>query len=351
MSALPVLGALAAGGISYLVTPIVTRVLTRARVFALPGGRHIHARPIPKGGGWAIVFGFFCALAGIALIRPEALHFVDQKIGGFDKNLLGVIAGGIAIALGGFLDDRFTLKPSTKLLLQLGVALLVPLFGIYIFHIRNPFGVTLQFADFAPLATVLWVLMVTNTVNYLDGVDGLAAGVGFLAAFFIAVLSALPEVAQPATALLSAVLAGAIFGFLPFNVPPARVFLGDTGSQFIGYMLAVFALISGGKVATVALILGIPILDVVWVSARRMLRGTSPFRADRLHLHHRLLDAGFAPRAVLAILWGFAALLGTVSLATTTVGKFHAALIVIGLMAVIATALVLLEWKKGKQHG
>src|SRR3989344_1513543 len=277
MSTLVVLGALAAGGISYLVTPIVTRALTRARVFALPGGRHIHARPIPKGGGWAIVLGFFGALAGIALVRPEALHFVDQKIGGFDKNLLGVIAGGIAIALGGFLDDRFTLKPSTKLLLQLGVALLVPLFGIYIFHIRNPFGVTLQFADFAPLATVLWVLMVTNTVNYLDGVDGLAAGVGFLAAFFIAVLSALPEVAQPATALLSAVLAGAIFGFLPFNVPPARVFLGDTGSQFIGYMLAVFALISGGKVATVALILGIPILDVVWVSARRMLRGTSPF--------------------------------------------------------------------------
>ncbi len=351
MNALAVLGAFVAGGISFLLTPIVTRVLTRARVFAVPGGRHTHARPTPKGGGWAIVLGFFCTLALIALFRPEALHFVDQKIGGFDKNLLGVIAGGVAIAMGGFLDDRFTLKPSTKLLLQLGVALLVPLFGIYIFHIRNPFGATLQFADFAPLATVVWVLVVTNTLNYLDGVDGLAAGVGFLAAFFIAVLSSLAEVNQSATALLSAVLAGAIFGFLPFNVPPARVFLGDTGSQFIGYMIAVFALIAGGKVATVALILAIPILDVVWVSARRILHGTSPFRADRLHLHHRLLTAGFSARAVLVILWGFAALLGSVSLVTTTVGKFHAALMIIGVMVAIATALVLLEWKKGKQRG
>lgn len=324
----------------------IGRLMSRWGVEARPGGRHAHTGIIPKAGGWAIVLGFLAAMLVTTLLHPGVFGFVGQTFLGIDRNLFGIVSGALVIALVGFLDDRFGLRPAPKLLLQLGAALLVPLSGIVIANIRNPFGVTVQFADFAPLVTVVWVLLITNTMNYLDGVDGLSAGIGFIAAVVIAALSSLPGVNQPATAILAALLAGAIFGFLPFNLPPAKVFLGDTGAQFIGYMLAIFALVSGGKVATVALVLGIPILDVVWVSLRRVLRGTSPFRADAMHLHHRLLAVGVSPRGVLVLLWSIAAVFGAISFVTTTVGKFQATVLVVVGMIILGAGLVWIESRR-----
>lgn len=344
------IGGLIAFTISFLSAPLLGRLLKRWGILARPGSRHPHKRPIPTAGGLSVIFGFFTAMVLVALIYPGTFQFVSEEFWGIDRNLLGLVLGGVAIAVVGVLDDRLALAPVPKLFLQVLAAVLIPLGGIYIYNIRNPFGVTIQFNDFAPLLTVVWVLLVTNTVNYLDGVDGLASGIGFIAALALAALAALPEVNQPATAVLSALLAGAIFGFLPYNFPSAKLFLGDTGAQFIGYMLAVFALVSGGKVATLALVLAIPILDVAWVSARRILAGSSPFKPDLLHLHHRLLATGLKPSGVLVVLWSAALGFAAVGVLTTTAGKFKAALAAVGLMIVLGSALIFWQrWRRIKE--
>jgi UDP-GlcNAc:undecaprenyl-phosphate GlcNAc-1-phosphate transferase len=160
-------------------------------------------------------------------------------------------------------------------------------------------------------------------------------------------LSLAPFVNQPATALLAIVLAGAGLGFLKFNFNPARIFLGDSGSMFLGYMIAIIAIISGGKLATAGLILGIPILDAAWVIARRVLSGEKPWKADRKHLHHRLLDAGLSQKQTVILYWAFSALFGGIALASQTYGKTLTALAAAFLMLILGFILVRLERKRG----
>lgn len=341
-----ILAAIVALVVTVLLVPLVER-WGRARGFVdQPGGRHAHRKPTVRIGGLALAGGFLAGMIALAIADPGKLHFVEEKILGLDRNLFGLLLGGAAIVLVGLLDDRYKLPAWLKLLLQLGAAVTIPLFGIQIFQFSNPWGSAWQLGAVSGLATVVWILLVTNTFNYLDGIDGLSSTIALITCGVITLIAAQTHVNQPATAALALVLGGAVLGFLPRNFPPARIFLGDVGAQFLGFMLAVFALISGAKVATVFLALGIPILDVVWVSARRIFTGKSPFAADRLHLHHRLLDIGLTERQAVLLLAFLSTVFGLAAVLNGAQGKFEAGLWLLVVMALLGGTVVMLQARR-----
>ncbi len=187
---------------------------------------------------------------------------------------------------------------------------------------------------------VVWVVFMINVLNWLDGLDGLVGGVSLIATVVLYLLAIKPEVNQLSMSVLAIILAGALVGFLPFNFFPAKIFLGDSGSQVLGFLLAVFAIISGGKLATAFLVLGVPILDVIWVIARRMLSRQPVYKADSFHLHHRLIRAGLTQKQTVVVFYTISAAFGIIALQTQSIGKLVAALVLIGIMIVGGTILV-----------
>lgn len=330
--------------IGFMLAFIVTAALTPlVRAFALSHGiidrpseaRKIHKRPIAYLGGVAIFAGFLAAsLFGLAPTRE----------------LIALLLGCTVLVVVGVIDDARGLSPWTKLLWQFVAAGVALSGGIGITAVTNPFGGTIpldvwripvQIGDISfnilPIAnalSLLWMVGLANTVNFLDGLDGLACGISAIAAIVIFLLSVSDRVQQPVTALLAIILAGAALGFLPYNFSPARIFMGDSGAYFLGLALAMLAIYSGGKLATAALVLGFPILDAVWAAVRRMAHRTSPFKADRKHFHHLLLDIGMSQRQAVLTLYAIAAIFGAVALESDSMAKFIAFLALAGLMAV-----------------
>lgn len=327
--------------ISYFLTPFIRRFAIASGVVALPGGRHVHEKPVAKLGGLAIFVVFWLLVAGYLVLSTQSLKFVDETILGIDQNLLGVFLGAVILVSLGIVDDVKGLSPGVKLFWQAIAAFMPVAFGIRIWWFSNPLGgPNIVLGNWTYLFVPLWLVVMINVVNWLDGLDGLATGVSSIAAIILFFLSLTPLVNQPATALLAIILAGAAVGFLPHNFHPAKIFLGDAGSQFLGYMLGIFAIISGGKVATAALVLGIPILDALWVIARRIVAGQSPFKADRKHLHHRLVDLGLTQQQTVLLYWSLSAAFGLAALLTRTAGKTRAALWLLGIMVVIGVTSV-----------
>jgi UDP-GlcNAc:undecaprenyl-phosphate GlcNAc-1-phosphate transferase len=327
--------------LSLLATPLIRKVSLANNIVDQPGGRRVNKQPIPRMGGVAIVLAFWLTILGIVIIAPEKLQFTNSTILGIDRNLFGVFLGSLILVTTGIIDDIRGLSPATKLVAQILAAVCIPLFGIHIQWLANPLGgADLQLPFWLDTALIVgWIVGMINVVNWLDGLDGLAAGVSSIASLIIFSLSLAVFVNQPATALLAIILFGATLGFLPYNLNPAKIFMGDSGSMFLGYMLAILAVISGGKLATAGLVLGIPILDAAWVIVSRLLSGQSPWKADRRHLHHRLLDAGLSQRQSVFLYWIFSATFGAIALASRTYGKVNAAIAMIGLMAVIGLIL------------
>jgi UDP-GlcNAc:undecaprenyl-phosphate GlcNAc-1-phosphate transferase len=232
--------------------------------------------------------------------------------------------------------------------------------GIGITEITNPFGGTIDLTSgrfpvdlmgfefhitpIANLISLLWMVGLANTINFLDGLDGLASGVSGIAAVVIFLLAAGPRVDQPLVALLAIILAGAAFGFLPYNFYPARVFMGDSGAYFLGLALALLAMYSGAKLATAALVLGFPIVDALWAATRRLARRKSPFRADREHFHHLLIDAGMSQRQAVLTLYAVAIAFGTVALLVGSFAKLVALIVLTFLMAIAIAFLILRKW-------
>ena len=269
---------------------------------------------------------------------------------GIDRNLVGVLLGGFILVITGMVDDHYNLNPWTKLALQTVAVLMVSAFGVRIWWVSNPFGgLDIVIGNWTYLLVPLWLLLMINVMNWFDGLDGLTSGLSSIASIAIVFLSLQPFVSQPATALLAAIVAGAALGFLPFNWHPAKIFLGDTGSMFLGFIIGVFAIISGAKFATAALVLGIPIFDAVWVVSRRWLTGQSLMRGDRLHLHHRFLDAGFSPRTTVLILYSVAAAFGLVALKSSTEGKVTALSWLITFMLLLGITLVIAKQKRQRR--
>jgi UDP-GlcNAc:undecaprenyl-phosphate GlcNAc-1-phosphate transferase len=352
--------------LAYFLTPFIRRLAVGFGVVDQPKKRKVHKKPIPRLGGVAIYLAFLLmALLSLA-IWPDLFDFGPYN--DLDPLLpfIGMIAGGIVLVIGGVLDDIYDLSPGKKILFQALAAVVAISFGIGIDFIRSPFGGyirlddlvynyhllgrSFQFVVWADLLAFIWIIAIINVVNWLDGLDGLAAGVSSIASLFIFVLSILAGVQQPLTALIAIILAGSILGFLPFNFNPASIFMGDSGSQFLGYMLGILAIICGGKLATAGLVLGFPILDGLWVIVRRLITGRSPFVADKKHLHHRLLAIGFSQKQVVFILYGLSVAFGLIAIWASSYRKFWAGIILVLIMVIGAFYLIRVESKIFKKE-
>ena len=336
-----------------LATPLLARFLVARRLaVARPKRlRDVHVKPIPRLGGLVIAVVFWLAIGLVLFLDPTRLDFVRESIWGIDRNLFGLLLGSVILVTVGVLDDLYDLKPSWKLLGQIAAAAMIPLFGIEVQRLTNPLGgpyLELSTALDAVIA-IAWIVLTINVMNFLDGLDGLATGVGSVALLTLAYLALAPFVLQPALAFLLLILLAACLGFLPSNWHPAKIFLGDSGSQLIGYLLGVAAIISGGKLATAALVLSLPILDALWAVIRRLLAGRSPFVGDRQHLHHRLLDLGLPQPVVVLILMAVSGIFGLIALQSRTAGKVNAfvwaVLLMIGLLVVLSIAERLIQKK------
>lgn len=341
--------------LSVLFTLLVKKIALRWRIVDQPTDpRKIHRQATPLLGGLAI-FGAFALTVTFFLIWNDA-YFTGYML---PKHIVGIIGGGLILMIGGVLDDKYNLSPGKLIIWPVLASLVVIAAGIGIDFISNPFGNALRldiinielfswqgipyyFTPLADVFTLLWILGMVYTTKLLDGLDGLVSGMTVIGATVLFFLSLTPEVMQPETALLCIILAGASLGFLFLNFHPARIFLGETGSIFTGFMLGVLAIISGGKIATALLIMGIPILDVGWVITRRLWHKKSPFRsADRKHLHFRLLDLGFTHRGTVIFFYIVSAIFGSASLLVEGRYKFLVLAVLFVFMFGLGLVLVL----------
>ncbi len=303
--------------VSAAVAPLARRFGERNGWYRLPGGRHKQPGPVPRSGGLALAAGTTVGLL-LLLFLP-----IFRPAGEYIR--IGLLIVGALLALALMLRDEFhELSARTKLMILIGVAAVAilpwwlgprqqPPPGFLITQIQNPLGGTLYLAPVvAVIFSFFWFVGMMNTANWLDGLDGLAAGVTAIAAVFLFIHFV--RLGQLSLAPLPLAVAGACLGFLPFNFYPARLYMGDSGATFLGYCLAVLAIIGGAKMATALLVLGTPIVDVAWVIIFRLVRGHSPAQADRVHLHHRLQDLGLSPPQVAGLFYGLSTLLGILAI-------------------------------------
>lgn len=293
-----------AGLVGGILTPLVRRFALWLGAVSHPGGRHVHGRVVPRLGGLAILAAFFSPLVGLLFVESAVAEaFTSQSM-----RVIGLFVGGAAMCAVGFVDDTRGVRALHKLYFQLGVAVLAYACGYRIDAVELPLFGAVSMGVFGLPVTVAWIVGIINAVNLIDGLDGLAAGVVFFAALTNFVVARLAG--SDLVALLMASIMGAVIGFLFHNFNPARIFMGDSGSYFLGFVLAVTSLSGGPKASTaVALLvpviaLGVPIFDVLLAMVRRVLERRSIFSPDRGHLHHRLLDLGLTHRRAVLIIYG-----------------------------------------------
>ncbi len=331
----------AAALISALLTVAVrSYALRTGKSVTQPRERDVHSQPIPRLGGVAVTLSFLVVVLFLLVLRPNTLNFFPERIAGIDRNMFGILVGVLTLLGVGILDDIKGLSAPTKLLFHFLVGIILAMSTVLVPHITNPFGGQIDLGWLAYPVVIGWVVFMINAINWLDGLDGLASGLSLIATVILYLLAVKPEVNQVSMALLAIILAGSLAGFLPFNFYKAKIFLGDSGSQVLGFLLAVFSIISGGKLATAFLVLGIPILDVVWVISRRVLAHQPVYKADRYHLHHRLLRAGLNQREAVLFLYFMSAVFGIIALQTQSMGKFVAAVILVSIMVIGGILLV-----------
>ncbi|MDT7919960.1 MAG: MraY family glycosyltransferase [Meiothermus sp.] len=330
---------------TFVVAWVVTwRFMPRVRQFALkvgwadqPGARRLNKEPLPNAGGLAIFAGVVAALIVATTLRPILIQEVQVQV-------LAILLGGAILVLVGFVDDQFGLPPLFRLLVQLLAALLLVAVDIR-FHAA--FGTALD-PLWGIVLTILWVIGITNAVNLMDGVDGLAGGIAFITAMSLLAVSAQNPQWAAATLVLAA-LGGAALGFLRHNFHPSRIIMGDAGAYFFGYVLAATALLGSLKITTVfslvptALFLLLPILDTTQVFIRRLLRRQNPLSTPgKDHIHHRLLDRGLSQRCTTVILWATTLALNLVAMWVQGVSPM-----VIGVTAAgIASLLGFTVWRR-----
>ena len=324
--------------ISLGVTPFVRKLAFKIGAVDVPKeARKIHNKPMPRMGGFAIFIAFVLGL----VISKGAITTTER----------GIIIGATVIVIGGILDDVMDLKPKSKLAFQVLAAVILILHGIYINSITNPFSSLsdgfININIFAIPMTIIWVVGVTNALNLIDGLDGLAAGVGFIASVTIYMVAILAE--RNSVATLTAILAGSILGFLPYNFNPASIFMGDTGSQLLGFLLAAISMEGAVKSATTFVIvvpilaLGLPIYDTLFAVIRRKVNGKSIMEADRGHLHHRLLDLGLSQRQSVIIMYLISACLGGIAILAMEISTKKAYFLLVSVIVLIAGV----AWKMG----
>lgn len=336
---------------------LIRRLAYRYDILDLPdSSRKLHHRPVPLLGGVALGFGFiFCLFLffNFGFLLDGRLNL---------RNIIALVIASFLLILGGVLDDKYNLSPSKQFIWPLFAVLVVLLGGIQVHFVTNPLGGILQLDSwqlnlgsyvFYPLTLFLsffWLIGMIYTTKFLDGLDGLVSGMTFLGAVFIFFVSLTWDIPYSGTSVLALIVAGLMFGFLLWNFFPAKIFLGESGSTLAGLWLGVLAIISGGKIATALLVMGLPVLDVVWIILRRAFwEKTSLTTADRKHLHFRLLDVGFSHRQAVLFLYLLATLFGSLALFQNSRGKLILFLILLLLMVIIGSILVLVYKKYVKK--
>jgi UDP-GlcNAc:undecaprenyl-phosphate GlcNAc-1-phosphate transferase len=311
------------------LTPLARALAFRVGAVAHPGGRHVHHQAIARLGGIAIAAGVMAGIGALYFLDPAAAAtFHNIKL-----RLLGLLAGGAAMCLVGVVDDTRGLRAVHKLLLQLAVAIFAYACGLRMEGVHVPLLGDIDAAAMALPLTVLWIVGVMNAINLIDGLDGLAAGVVFFAATTNLVVAWLNDAWLVAG--LSGAVAGAVLGFLFYNFNPARIFMGDSGSYFLGYLLACTALIGTQKKSTAVsllvpvMALGVPIFDTLFAMVRRILERRSVFSPDRGHIHHRLLDMGLTHRRAVMLIYAVCGVftVAAIGISLETMWKVGAALL------------------------
>lgn len=314
--------------ISFAATPLVKSLAYKVGAIDVPKDeRRMHKTPIPRLGGLAIFVAFL---------------FAVLLFGNIDRTMQGILLGAVMIVILGVLDDILTLKALPKFLVQIAAAAVAVYHGCTIQFVSNPnvFSET-GYLDLGWLSvplTILWIVAITNAVNFIDGLDGLAVGVSGISSASLLVVALM--VGEQDIALFLAALLGACVGFIPYNKNPAKIFMGDTGATFLGYILAtlsiqgLFKLYAVISFAVPFLILGLPIFDICFAFLRRIAKGQNPMVADRGHVHHRLIDMGFNQKQAVAIAYMLTAILGLSAVLLTSSGELKA-LILIGAIILV----------------
>lgn len=290
--------------ISFAITPIVRKLAFKIGAIDIPkDDRRVHKEPMPLMGGLAIYISIvICTLIFVPIT----------------KEIIATLIGGTTILISGIIDDRGDLSPKSKLMFQLIASIILILGDVKIEFITNPFSGdnSLIYLEFLSIpATIFWVVGITNTLNLIDGLDGLAAGVAGISSLSLMLIAA--SFGYIHIVILSMIVAGACLGFLPFNFNPAKIFMGDTGALFLGFMLSVITIEGVMKsVATIAIvvpiiILGVPIFDTTFAIFRRLKNGKSITSGDKGHLHHKLLEKGLPQKKTVLILYGISAVFGS----------------------------------------
>ncbi len=321
--------------ISFSATPMVISLAHKVGAIDVPKDkRRVHKKPTPLMGGLAIFYGFVVSVICFATI---------------DKEVMGILVGCVIVVTTGIIDDITDMKAIVKLLCQILAAAVVVYSGVRIEHFANPFtqwfGAPYIVMDYwvSCAVTIFWIVGICNAVNLIDGLDGLAVGVSSIASIALLTLTLISENLN--VAIITAAVAGAGFGFLPYNFNPAKIFMGDTGALFLGFILAcisVQGMLKMSAVITFAapiLILGLPIFDTVFAILRRLLTGKSPMQPDRGHLHHRLLDMGFSQRRVVAILYTLTAVLCMTAVVISIKGYTRGLILICSVLLIILVSI------------
>jgi len=334
-----------ATGITFAATPLVKSLAYKVGAIDVPkDSRRMHKVPIPRLGGLAIFLGFIFSV----------LLFVD-----IDRSLRGILMGSVMIVILGVLDDILALKALPKFIVQILAAGVAVYYGNVIQYISNPILTSaapyLNLGKLAVPVTIIWIVAITNAVNFIDGLDGLAVGVSAIEAATLLVTAIL--VSEGNVAIIMAALLGACLGFIPYNMNPAKIFMGDTGSTFLGFVLAtvsiqglfkMYAIIS---FAVPFLILGLPIFDICFAILRRLAHGQNPMKADRGHVHHRLIDMGFNQKQAVAISYMITAILGLSAVVLTSSGAIKAMILIGAILIVGALGMRVIFSAKPQEHG
>ena len=306
--------------VTFVTTPYTIKIAKKVGAVDIPKDeRRMHKKSMPKFGGPAVILGFLVSTIYLLIVMSMEKTINLFGLEEYWKKLLGFLVGIGIISAFCVVDDIKTIKPITKLIGQVLAGIAAVIAGIRIE------GVTLPFLNFpemhqvtSVILTIAWVVIVTNAINLIDGLDGLSSGISVISAVSLLIIFVLNGSSMVSVILITA-LAGALVGFLPFNFSPAKTFIGDTGSNFLGYALAIISILGSAKTYTAAVIvlplivLGLPIFDTLFAIIRRIIRGKSikaVFKADKGHLHHKLVARGYNQKQAVLILYGISAIFG-----------------------------------------
>lgn len=301
-------------------------------------GRHIHRSNAFRVGGIAMIIAFNLSI----FLNSDLFMSVP---------LFGVMLASVVILVIGVWDDVREVFWKTQFFYQVAAAIIVFIFGLRIYGFTNPLGGMIHLTTgigviVSVFLVVFWIVLMINSMNWLDGIDGLSGGISFIGAITIFILSLRPEVNQPPVAILSSILSGVTLSFLIFNFYPSIIIAGTSGSMFMGFALASLAIFAGTKVATAILVLSLPIIDFVWVIGERIRRGKSIFKADRNHLHYKLMELGWSQRKIALYFYSITIMLAIVALNTRDIGK---SIMLIAVVVIMTGALIFINKKLAKK--